>query len=227
MVSNYNLEGIPGGSWAYNDYAINLYAKVLFQRVWQASPQLVFDEVFRSLQFQHTPTVAEDPRYGRISISTDDFARVGLLVACRGKWKDLQVIPEAFFDNIKNQVPESLPKSAGDCRDDPCRSGSFGGECNQDEYWLDGRGRYGYNFWVFNEEHSYGVPIPPDTIILEGKKGESMMIVIPSLDVIAVGLGSPGWGDPREDSNLGFRSVIGLITAAVGQVAQAQQKARR
>ena len=34
----------PGGAWAYNDYAINLYQKTLFDKIFQGDPATVFHE---------------------------------------------------------------------------------------------------------------------------------------------------------------------------------------
>lgn len=213
MISGYALGESAGSKWAYNDRGIALYATTLFSKVWGNSAQNVFNSIFAPLSFQNSPVMDTGSKSGRTTISTDDFARIGLLISCRGNWNGNQIIPDSYFDNIKNQVSNSLPISSksSDCSSDPCKIGSFGGGCNQN---ADGRGRYGYNFWVFNEEANVGVSIPSDTIILSGHGGGEHMIIIPSKDIIAVGFGS--WGDPGgSDSSSGFRKNVKLLADSV------------
>jgi CubicO group peptidase (beta-lactamase class C family) len=42
MTSGYARPEQPGRAWAYNDYAIQLYQKTLFDRVFQGAPEVVF-----------------------------------------------------------------------------------------------------------------------------------------------------------------------------------------
>jgi len=213
MISGYALGESAGSKWAYNDRGIALYATTLFDKVWGSSAQNVFNSIFAPLNFQNSPAMDTGSKSGRTTISTDDFARIGLFISCRDNWNGNQIIPDSYFENIKNQVSNLISisgKSSG-CNSDPCGVGSFGGGCNQNS---DGRGRYGYNFWVFNEESDVGVPIPSDTIVISGHGGGEHMIIIPNKDIIAVGFGS--WGDPGgSDSSSGFRKNVKLLADSV------------
>lgn len=212
MISGYALGESAGAKWAYNDRGIALYATTLFDKVWKSSAQSVFNSIFAPLNFQDSPSMNTGSKSGRITISVDDFARIGLFVSCKGNWNGNQIIPENYFNLIKNQVPNSLPAStkSSDCDSDSCSIGTFGGGCNQN---ANGRGRYGYNFWVFNEEYNQGQVIPSDTIILIGHAGAENMIIIPSLDIVAVGFGN--WGDTSDDSSTGFRKNVRYLVDAV------------
>ena len=54
MTSGYALPERPGAAWGYNDYAITLYNKSLFERVFKQKPDVVVRAASRLgvLQFQ-------------------------------------------------------------------------------------------------------------------------------------------------------------------------------
>jgi CubicO group peptidase (beta-lactamase class C family) len=188
MVSGYSRAEGPTEAWAYNDHAINLYGYTLCHEVFGDTPQAVVDSRLSFLQFQD-PVLIGGARYGRIeSMSIRDFARLGWLWCLRGFWAGAQRLPAAAFDLVTNQVSPSLPLTAAD-GSESWDLGTFGGSDDQD---ADGRGHYGMTFWVNTNGLWPGVPA--DAFQANGHFGGEVCTVLPSLGLVAVGVGS--WGDP-------------------------------
>jgi hypothetical protein len=140
-----------------------------------------------------------------------------LLITCKGNWKGNQIIPQEYIGYIKNQIPGGFPASTSSCKNDPCKTGSFGGSCNDGST---NDGRYGYNFWTYNEVYNQGILIPQDTITASGHGGETKLIIIPSLDIIAVGTnkGTTAWGSSTTDiGSSSFRNAVKLLADSVPQ----------
>jgi CubicO group peptidase (beta-lactamase class C family) len=192
MISGYSRAEGPGEAWAYNDHAINLYGYVLCEEVFGGSPSTVFDDQLSFLQFED-PVSISNSKYGRIKdMSIRDFARLGLFWLNRGDWDGQQRIPESYFDLVTNQVPSGLPRTSAD-GSESWDLGTFGGPDNQAD---EGPGHYGMNFWV-NTNGFFG-DAPPDVYQANGHWGEEVCTVIPSMRVVAVGLGN--WGHPSTEA---------------------------
>jgi len=145
MVSGYARGESPGNAWAYNDYAINLYAKTLFDGVFQT----IADNTARSpnrlgvLQFQDGTLFSSRGGYG-VSTTPRDFARIGWFWLNKGNWNGSQVLPKSFFDTyMKSHVAGNIPRSTTETSD-YLGVGTLGGGSDQTEY---GPGIYGFNWW--------------------------------------------------------------------------------
>ena len=131
MTSGYARPEEPGKAWAYNDYAIQLYQKTLFDKVFEGSPETVFHDPHRfgALQLEDGFTFRKSNR--RMRASVRDFARVAWFWLNRGNWRGVQILPRAVFDeNMRPQVPKDLPVSAPSKTNDYLRIGTYGGESN-------------------------------------------------------------------------------------------------
>ncbi len=112
MTSGYARPEAPGKAWAYNDYAIQLYQKTLFDKVFQGTPETVFHDPHRfgALQLEDGFTFRKSNR--RMRASVRDFARIAWFWLNRGNWNGTQILPRAYFDeNMRPQVPKDLPVS--------------------------------------------------------------------------------------------------------------------
>jgi CubicO group peptidase (beta-lactamase class C family) len=192
MTSGYSRSERPGAAWAYNDHAVNLYAHVLCEEVFGDPAAVVIPERFSFLEFQDPFTIGEG-RHGRITkMSVQDFARFGLFWMSRGRWKDTQWIPDRYFDLVTNQVSPELPRTSGD-GEESWSYGTFGGEDDQIDL---GPGHYGLNFWVNTNGLWPGVPAKVHQAI--GHWGQRVCVVVPSMDLVAVGIGD--WDHPSTEA---------------------------
>ena len=113
MTSGYARPEEPGRGWAYNDYAIQLYQKTLFDRIFAGPPEEVFHDPrrFGALGLQDGFTFRKSNR--RMTPSVRDFARVAWFWLNRGYWNGVQLLPRSYFDdNMRPQAPKDLPLSS-------------------------------------------------------------------------------------------------------------------
>ena len=181
MISGYKRPERPGEAWAYNDYAIQLYQKTLFERVIKARPENALADPKRlgPLQFEDGISFREDKP--RIIASVRDFARIGWFWLNKGEWNDRQLLPKKYFDlYMKSHVPKNLPLTAEGDGEDCLAIGSYGGgSAHFTDY---GSGVYGF-FWWFNgtgrlHPKTLTWPdAPVDTIMSIGAGGNNTVII--------------------------------------------------
>lgn len=218
MTSGYARPEKPGEAWAYNDYAIQLYQKSLFDKVFKESPNQVLWSRLGCLQFQDSVSFRENTP--RIYASARDFARFGLFWMNRGKWKGEQLLPEKYFIKYMiPQVPKSLPlsKDSEIKNDDYLKIGSFGG--GSAHFTQYGSGIYGFNWW-FNSTgllHPSSVTWPdatPKTFMSIGAGGNNM-IIIPEYQLI-LSSAKGNWGKLKPgDYNSNFNVFIKLLLSSI------------
>ena len=182
MTSGYALPEAPGAAWGYNDYAIALYNKTLFDRVFKQKPDVVVRASSRLgvLQFQDGKLYSTGRGGYALKTSPRDFARIGWFWLRKGKWRDTQRLAESFFDTYRQtQVAVDLPRTAGGT-DDYLGVGTFGGGTNQE---FPGQGRYGYNWW-HNPNQTTWPDAPADTFQARGHNNAESMFVIPSRNLV-------------------------------------------
>lgn len=196
MISGYARPEPPGEAWAYNDYAISLYHKTVFEKVFKGDPCNVANDPSRLgfLQFEDGLSFGSK---GRMVASVRDFARICWFWSNAGKWNDKQLLSRKFFDEYaKPQVPKNLPHTAKAETNDYLKIGTYGG--GSDHFTVYGPGIYGYNFWFNNTGRDHPdrrtwPDAPPDTFMTIGAGGNSS-IIIPSLDMF-VAAGGANWGN--------------------------------
>jgi hypothetical protein len=201
MVSGYARPEPPGAAWAYNDYAIMLYQKTLFDRVFHDDPEAVAMHPRRLGALGLQDGLEFRPSNRRISISVRDFARIAWFWLNRGNWCGRQILPRRFFQAWqKPQVPADTPHTAPAETNDYLGIGTYGGGSDQLKY---GPGIYGFNWW-FNatgrlHPHSLTWPdAPSDTFTALGARG-NCAVIMPSLNMVLVSLGGK-WGEVQAGS---------------------------
>lgn len=202
MTSGYARPEPPGAAWSYNDYAINLYQKTLFDRVFKDEPDKVVADPHRFGALQLEDQLDFRKKNRRISASVRDFARIGWLWLNRGKWGERQLIRADLYDACqRSQVPADLPNTVKADTDDYLKIGTYGGE--SDHFSKAGPGMYGFNWW-FNAKggkHSDTIAwpdAPADTYMSLGLRGNHTAMM-PSLRLL-VASANGDWG-PNEPSN--------------------------
>jgi CubicO group peptidase (beta-lactamase class C family) len=211
MTSGYARPEAPGAAWSYNDYAIQLYQKTLFDKVYKGDPKKLCENPKRlgGLQLQDGLEFSDKRR---ISASVRDWARICWFWMNRGNWRGKQLLPQRYFDEyMKPQVSTNVAFTAESPTDDYLKIGSYGGESFRKAHH--GPGIYGFNWW-FNAtgpRHPQTLTwpdAPPDTTMSLGFGGNSSAI-IPSLGLVIV-CASGAWddlkpGSPASKINLALR----------------------
>jgi CubicO group peptidase (beta-lactamase class C family) len=217
MNSGYARPEGAGEAWAYNDFAIQLYQKTLFDKVFQAHGNDVAStpERLGPLGFEDGLRFSDKHR---MKASVRDFARIVWFWCQKGNWNGTQLLPRKYFDEcMKPQTAKDLPQTLEDGKDDDYLGlGSFGG--GSDHFTQQGPGIYGFNWW-FNDTGRLNPDIitwpdaPADTVMSLGAGGNCSAF-IPSLNV-AVIAAQADWGaikasDPEAKQN----QVLKLLTEA-------------
>jgi len=213
MVSGYARAEAPGEAWAYNDVAIQLYARSL-EKVFQEPLDRALRTRLAALQFEDGEFLGSRQGLGVIA-SPRDVARLGWLWLNGGEWNGQQILSaELMKDCFRASVPPNLPrtKAAGE---DYLGVGSFGGGTNQTK---NGPGIYGFNFW-FNRPHSTGERAwpraPEDMFQANGKWNLDTVTIIPSLRMVVAVRGAKTDERDRDDPFRAFdQKLQPLIEAA-------------
>ena len=216
MVSGYGLPEPPGAAWGYNDYAINLYSKTLFDGVFRQTPNQAATDPKRlgALKFQDGSIFGSRRGYG-LSTTPRDFARIGWFWLNKGNWNKVQRLPKKDFDTfLKPGVPGNLPQTKSG-RNDYLKVYFTGGGTNQTPY---GPGIYGFNWW-FNAKAGSSKErtwpdAPADTFQANGHWNREVMTIIPSLKLVVAARGN--WGSFRPGrANAGMNQNLKLLKEAV------------
>ena len=199
MVSGYGCAEAPGTHWAYNDTGIALYVNLMVQ-VLGVTPNEAVLARLAPLQFQDGEIYGS--RHGNgVNASPRDFARIGWFWLNKGRWGDIQVLPERYFtEYCRPDVPADLPRTKGES-DEYLGIGTVGGGRDQS---ADGPGVYGFNWW-FNAPVGEGgerfMPqLPADAFQANGHWGKECMLIIPSLRIVVAARGN--WGGTRLDKTV-------------------------
>lgn len=219
MTSGYARPEPPGVAWAYNDYAIQLYQKTLFDRVFQQEPAAVAHapERLGALGLQDGLVFRETNR--RIGASARDFARIVWLWANRGAWNSRQLLQRRFFDELmRPQTPPDLPASAEAGNDDYLGIGTFGGGSKHfTEY---GAGCYGFNWWFnrtgrLHPQARLWPDAPEELVVSIGARGNNTAFW-ESRRMLLVGLGG-AWGSlAGGDRDAPMNRALALFAQAAG-----------
>lgn len=220
MTSGYARPEAPGEAWSYNDFAIQLYQKTLFDRIFRDEPQKVAADRSRlgALGLEDGLDFRASNR--RIKASVRDFARIAWFWLNRGAWDGEQLLSrDAVDDVMRPQVPRNLPPTRKAETDDYLKIGSYGG--GSDHFSQAGPGIYGFNWW-FNghgrdaEDRLIWPDAPADAFLSLGARGNSSAI-LPGLGAVVVAE-EADWGSPDETgSGSKLNQRLGQIVEAVGK----------
>ncbi len=215
MMSGYARAERAGAAWAYNDYGIALYGDLLFKGVFGDAESNVVARYLAPLQFQDGPIIGAGRLGHEVVASPRDFARVGWFWMNQGSWNGTQLLSKAYFDAfVRATVPVNKPVSAAP-GSDYLGVGSVGGGSSQ---YVVGPGFYGFNFWFNSMAGSSGRLLPDapaDAYMAAGEGNRYVMLMIPSLQLVAAARGY--WGgffEPNNSTGAMNRIVKFLVQAA-------------
>lgn len=225
QTSGYGWSERPGEAYAYNDFAITLYYDTLIHRVWATNnTEVLRRRLAEPLGFEDAYSFnafGTNNRPGRLALSCRDFARFGLLYLRHGRWRDRTVVSSNLVDlAIHSPLPPRTPLTRGIDADMLPGQRSMGGGKNITPV---GPGCYSFNWWL-NTTNAAGqrlfVDAPADTYVASGHGGKRALVIMPSLDLIAVWNDSaindhdrsPGNPDTRNN-----RALRELVSAVLGR----------
>jgi len=176
----------PGTTWAYSDGGANWLADCLTLAYKQDLKNLMFDRVFSKLGITDSDLTWRNNAYrpdqlegvrrrefgSGISANVEAMAKIGYLYLRRGKWKNEQIIPESFIEALSKPFPAIIGLPVHISSQYPGASEHYGLL-----WWNNGDG-------TLNN-------IPRDMYWSWGLY-DSLIVVIPSLDIVAARAGS-GW----------------------------------
>jgi CubicO group peptidase (beta-lactamase class C family) len=176
----------PGSTWAYTDGGANWLADCLTLVYKQDLRDLMFDRFFSKLGITDNDLTWRNNSYrsdtiegvkrrefgSGISANVDAMAKIGYLYLRRGRWEGQQILQENFIDMVRKPFPEisGLPVH------------------NRSQY-LNASDHYGLLWW--NNGDGTLENVPTDAYWSWGLY-DSLIVVIPSLDIVVARAGS-GW----------------------------------
>ena len=191
QTSGYGWSEKPGVAYAYNDYALTLYYDTLTEKVFGTNgTEVLRTHLAGPLQFEDACTFnafGPNNRPGRLALSCRDFARFGLMYLRGGQWRGQQILKPDFVRlAISSPIPATTPLTRGIDVEMLPRQRTLGGGKNITNV---GPGYYSFNWWL-NTTNQTGahlfVDAPADTYVASGHGGQRALVIIPSLDLIAV-----------------------------------------
>ncbi len=219
MSSGYARPEGAGEAWSYNDYAIQLYQKTLFGKVFKAHGNEVAASPKRLGPLNFQDGLWFGPNH-RLSASVRDFSRLAWFWCHKGNWAGRQLLPRHYFDDyMRPQTPKDLPQSVHDGKDDDYLGiGSYGGGSNH--FSEQGPGIYGFNWW-FNDTgrlHPDALTWPdaPKDLVMSIGAGGNSSAFSPSLNAALI-CAQGNWGaveGGKRDSQM--NQALGLFSQACG-----------
>ena len=176
----------PGTTWAYSDGGANWLADCLTLTYKQDLQDLMFDRFFSKLGIADSDLTWRNNSYrpdqlegvkrrefgSGISANVEAMAKLGYLYLRRGKWENEQIIPESFIEALSKPFSEIIGLPVHNSSQYPSASDHYGLL-----WWNNGDGTLSN--------------VPRDAYWSWGLY-DSLIVVIPSLDLVVARAGS-GW----------------------------------
>jgi CubicO group peptidase (beta-lactamase class C family) len=173
----------PGTKWSYSDGGPNWLAECITLVYGQDLNTLMFERVFGPIGIKPNDLTWRNNAYrprdingikrrefgSGISANVDAMARLGYLYLRRGRWQGKQIIPASFVDAVR-----TVPRAVG------------GLPVVKRESYFNASDHYGLLWW--NNADGTMAKVPRDAYWSWGLY-DSLIIVIPSLDIVAARAG--------------------------------------
>ena len=175
----------PGTKFCYHDEAMFMFGRILTVIAEQSLHDLLKERITKPIgmgnwdwpQNGEVNSIGINQGCTGISISAKQLARWGFLFLNRGNWNGKQLISAAWIDQAtRNQVPTSLGLVADRSRK------------------IEGRGVYGYNWWLngFGPDGKRKLPDVPINLYWASGFNNNVCFVIPDWNMVIVRLGTSG-----------------------------------
>lgn len=210
----------PGTHWAYSDGGPNWLAECITLAYQQDVDELLFERVFTPLGIKRTDLVWRNNSYRErtihgiprrefgsgVSANVDALARLGLLYLRDGRWQERQLLSPDFVRQARTTVPSvvGLPEV------DPQNDGNA-----SDHYGL---------LWWNNADGT--LPDVPRDAYWSWGLYDSLMVVIPSLDLVAARAGQSWPRRPGADHYDVLKPFLTPLAAAARSRGAADRPSR-
>jgi CubicO group peptidase (beta-lactamase class C family) len=195
----------PGTQWAYSDGGTNWLADVLTNVYRQDLNDLLFDRIFTPIGISGKDLTWRENAYREnilngiprreigsgIKANVDAMARLGYLYLRRGYWEGRQLIPADFVDTVRTPADQTLGLPVVNPERSPGAAEHYG------------------VLWWTNADGTLK-NVPRDAFWSWGLH-QSLIVVIPSLDLVVARAGPRGWQD--EGGNTGYASIEPFVSA--------------
>jgi len=148
---------MPGSFWYYNNWDFNTLGTVFRQRTGQTVFEALDSDLAQPLQFQdfvaaehtrfHSESVSEHPAY-LMFLSARDLARLGLVMARNGRWRERQLLPAAWV--VESTTAYSVAPPG---------------------WWS-----YGYMWWLPEKAWPFWTRSPGDMFLASGNFGQVLLV---------------------------------------------------
>ena len=214
----------PGTTWHYSDAGLNWLADLLTnvygrdlsefydERIWAAlgvsSDDVTWRSMVNGLRKEPRANALEHREFASGMVANvNAMARVGLLFLRRGVWNGQQIVSEAFIDLVRTPPPESALAENSNAAEFPNATTD-----------------YGVLWWT---NTSGLMPNVPTDAYFAWGLGDSLIVVIPSLDLVIARAGPQGvdasegrvWNDV--DWNGDYAVLIPFLDPIVQSVSEA------
>jgi CubicO group peptidase (beta-lactamase class C family) len=213
FAANLPLAHEPGTFWTYNNPAYRLLFPIVQEATGSDLPEVFAERLFDPVGMSAAGWVARPEQVGAITVDNYQFieasalaaARFGLLALRGGEWDGTPVVPADFMAEAVSPS-QSLNPSYGYL------------------WWLNGGAEAGGHQQLFDgldRAGPYFPDAPPDAYAALGK-GDQMIVVVPSLDLVVVRLGAAPLGVGTEAVSPEQDVLLGKISRAFGYEGQEQ-----
>ncbi|MBF0433406.1 MAG: hypothetical protein HQK83_19165, partial [Fibrobacteria bacterium] len=209
MISGWSRAEQPGEAFSYNDEAINLYGKAVYNYIYQSNdPSAVLKTEFSALQFEHNPSL-DAGRTGRlISVSIGDIGRLAHLFLNKGNWNGTVLLDSNHIYELMGQtVPLTMPITSGNGTPS-FNAGTLGGSDYQNE-GDNGPGSYSYNFWL-NKGKKLWSDLDPYVYQGNGHWGGENYTIFPNQELIVIHYGKTATHSQMNDA---YSTLVRGITS--------------
>ena len=208
----------PGTAYAYWDEAMIMFGRVLTRIAEQDLYSFVDARIMEPIGIKewswwHEEQVeGHDLNYGATGVALNalELARFGHLFLNEGNWNGRQLISKDWVRQATgSQVPASLALA------------------DTDRSSTDGRGIYGFNWWVngINAAGKRSMPeAPPDLYYASGLHN-NMCFVIPEWNMVVVRMGEDG--NPTEGKITAYNRFFGRLSEAIMDIQPTYRASKR
>jgi CubicO group peptidase (beta-lactamase class C family) len=201
----------PGAAWAYSDGGANWLADCITAAYGQDLRNLMFSRVLTPLGIRSSDLIWRNNSYREetingskrrefgsgMSANIDAMARIGYLYLRGGRWKGAQIIPRSFVDMVRMPVPEVVGLPVVN---------------DENSRFADASNHYGLLWW--NNADGVLRKVPNDAFWSWGFN-DSLIVIIPSLDIVAVRAGAPWSGERSPNYYRIIKPFLETIAASV------------
>lgn len=195
----------PGTKWSYSDGGPNWLAECITLAYKQDIQDLLFDRVFGPIGIKRSDLRWRNNSYrphkiegiprrefgSGVHANVEAMAKIGQLYLNRGKWNNKQIIPESFVD-LARTTPKQIK----------------GIETLYGEEYSNASDHYGLLWW--NNADGTLKNVPTDAYWSWGLY-DSLIVVIPSLDIVAARTGKHGTTWKRIEGEHNYNVLKGFL----------------